>query len=77
MQQAAEQAHHGLFFNQGQCCCAGSRTFVEGKIYDEFVARSKVLAEQRVLGDPFDFKTTQGPQVMIFLLYVIKLFYNI
>ncbi|EPB79047.1 aldehyde dehydrogenase family protein [Ancylostoma ceylanicum] len=29
---AAEQAHHGLFFNQGQCCCAGSRVFVEGKV---------------------------------------------
>ncbi|CAI4232861.1 unnamed protein product [Auanema sp. JU1783] len=61
--QAAQQAHHGLFFNQGQCCCAGSRTFVEGKIYDEFVARSKELAEKMVIGDPFDLKTTHGPQV--------------
>ncbi|CAD6197241.1 unnamed protein product [Caenorhabditis auriculariae] len=60
---AIKQANHGLFFNQGQCCCAGSRTFVEGKVYDEFVARSKDLAEQSVLGDPFDCKTTQGPQV--------------
>ncbi|CAK5075277.1 unnamed protein product [Meloidogyne enterolobii] len=39
---AVEQAAFGLFFNQGQCCCAGSRTFVESKIYDEFVERSKV-----------------------------------
>jgi len=60
---AVEQASHGLFFNQGQCCCAGSRTFVEAKIYDEFVARSKSLAEKRVIGDPFDLKTDQGPQI--------------
>lgn len=31
--EAAAQANHGLFFNQGQCCCAGSRTFVEGKVW--------------------------------------------
>ncbi|CAJ0948154.1 unnamed protein product, partial [Mesorhabditis belari] len=60
---AVKQAHHGLFFNQGQCCCAGSRTFVEGKVYDEFIARSKELAQKRVVGDPFDLKTDQGPQI--------------
>lgn len=60
---AVKQAAHGLFFNQGQCCCAGSRTFVEKKVYDEFVERSKTLAEKRVVGDPFDLKTDQGPQV--------------
>ncbi|GMT14721.1 hypothetical protein PFISCL1PPCAC_6018, partial [Pristionchus fissidentatus] len=60
---AVKQANHGLFFNQGQCCCAGSRTFVEGKIYDEFVARSKDAAEKAVVGNPFDLSTTQGPQV--------------
>ena len=37
---AVEGAHFGLFFNQGQCCCAGSRLFVEEKVYDEFVERS-------------------------------------
>ncbi|CAJ0607909.1 unnamed protein product [Cylicocyclus nassatus] len=60
---AANQAHFGLFFNQGQTCCAGSRVFVEGKIYDDFIAKSKELAEKRVLGDPFDLKTEQGPQI--------------
>ncbi len=34
---AAAGAHFGLFFNQGQCCCAGSRLFVEEKVHDEFV----------------------------------------
>ncbi|XP_045606960.2 aldehyde dehydrogenase, mitochondrial [Procambarus clarkii] len=60
---AVEQAHFGLFFNQGQCCCAGSRIFVEDGIYDEFVERSVERAKTRSVGDPFDFKTEQGPQV--------------
>ena len=56
-------AHNALFFNQGECCCAGSRTMVHEDIYDAFVAKSKELALKRVVGDPFDAKTTQGPQV--------------
>jgi len=60
---AVKMAHFGLFFNQGQCCCAGSRVFVEEAIYDEFVERSVAAAKARKLGDPFDLNTEQGPQV--------------
>jgi len=60
---AVETAHFGLFFNMGQCCCAGSRTFVEDKIYDEFVERSAERAKKRTIGNPFDLNTEQGPQV--------------
>jgi aldehyde dehydrogenase (NAD+) len=63
MDAAIEGAHFGLFFNQGQCCCAGSRVFVEEKAYDEFVDRSAARANARTVGDPFDPKTEQGPQV--------------
>ena len=63
MQTAVEGSHFALFFNQGQCCCAGSRVFVEEKVYDEFVERSTARARQRAVGDPFDAKTEQGPQV--------------
>ena len=63
LEQSIEGAHFGLFFNQGQCCCAGSRLFVEEKCYDEFVANSVERAKQGIVGDPFDEKTTQGPQV--------------
>ncbi len=63
MDAAIEGSHFGLFFNQGQCCCAGSRVFVEEKAYDEFVDRSAARAKARVVGDPFDAKTEQGPQV--------------
>lgn len=60
---AVETSHFGLFFNMGQCCCAGSRTFIEDKIYDEFVERSAERAKKRTVGDPFDVNNEQGPQV--------------
>ena len=60
---AAAGAELGLFFNQGQCCCAGSRLFVEESVHDEFVDRVVKRAQQRVLGNPFDTETNQGPQV--------------
>ncbi|XP_051981506.1 aldehyde dehydrogenase, mitochondrial-like [Xyrauchen texanus] len=63
MEEAVEQSHLALFFNQGQCCCAGSRTYVQESVYDEFVERSVERAKKRVVGDPFDLKTEQGPQV--------------
>jgi aldehyde dehydrogenase (NAD+) len=63
MDMAIEGAHHSLFFNQGQCCNAGSRLFVEEKCYDDFVAKSVEKARQRTVGDPFDPNTKQGPQI--------------
>jgi aldehyde dehydrogenase (NAD+) len=63
MDQAVEGSHFALFFNQGQCCCAGSRLFVERKAYDQFVERSVDRAKRRTVGDPFDANTEQGPQV--------------
>jgi aldehyde dehydrogenase (NAD+) len=36
---AVNGSHFGLYLNQGQCCCAGSRVFIEETIYDEFVER--------------------------------------
>jgi aldehyde dehydrogenase (NAD+) len=63
LDEAVEGAHFGLFFNHGQCCCAGSRVFVEEKIYDRFVEKSGARARKRTVGDPFDPQTEQGPQV--------------
>ena len=63
MDAAIEGSHFALFFNQGQCCCAGSRVFVEEKAYDQFVERSAQRARKRTVGDPFDTNTEQGPQV--------------
>src|SRR5262245_21487703 len=60
---AVEGAYFGLFFNQGQCCCAGSRLFVEEKVHDEFVERLTAKAKSRRVGDPFEPGVEQGPQV--------------
>lgn len=34
---AVKQSTMGLFFNAGQCCIAGSRTYVHSSIYDKYV----------------------------------------
>ena len=60
---AAAGAHFALYFNQGQCCCAGSRLFVEDQVHDELVERLIQLNNNRKVGDPFDPQTEQGPQV--------------
>lgn len=60
---AIDGAYFGLFFNQGQCCCAGSRLFVQDSVYDEFVHKITAKAKGRKVGDPFHADTEQGPQV--------------
>jgi aldehyde dehydrogenase (NAD+) len=61
--QAVKWACFGIFLNHGQCCCAGSRVFVEESIYEEF--REKFLAQsaKHKVGDPFAADTFQGPQI--------------
>uniref|UniRef100_A0AAQ5XN90 Aldehyde dehydrogenase domain-containing protein n=1 Tax=Amphiprion ocellaris TaxID=80972 RepID=A0AAQ5XN90_AMPOC len=63
LEYAVEQAHSGLFFNQGQCCLAGSRVFVEEPVYEEFVRRSVERAKSKVLGNPLLPGVDQGPQI--------------
>jgi len=60
---AIEQAHFSLFFNAGQCCCAGSRAFVHEKIYDQFVERAAQHASTLRLGGQFTEGVQQGPQI--------------
>jgi aldehyde dehydrogenase (NAD+) len=63
LESAAAGSHFGLYFNQGQCCCAGSRLFVEDKIYDKFCDKLAGMNTGRKMGDPLDPATEQGPQV--------------
>src|SRR5262249_18416458 len=63
LDQAVNGAMMGIFFNQGQVCCAGSRLFVEEKVKDEFLGRFKEKAERITVGDPMDKATLMGPQV--------------
>ena len=60
---AAQGAMTGIFFNQGEVCCAGSRLFIEDQIYDESLAKLKKRAEALVVGNPMDPKTQMGAQV--------------
>ncbi|KAI0298762.1 aldehyde dehydrogenase [Multifurca ochricompacta] len=54
---------HGIFWNHGQNCCAGSRIYVQSGIYDEFLKRFTAQAKALKLGDPFAKDSYQGPQV--------------
>ncbi|CAO3630296.1 unnamed protein product [Cunninghamella echinulata] len=63
LDKAVKWAHHGIFFNHGQCCCAGSRVYVQEGIYDKFVEKFKELTAKTRVGDPLDETTYQGPQI--------------
>ncbi|KAH6904624.1 aldehyde dehydrogenase [Coprinopsis sp. MPI-PUGE-AT-0042] len=63
LDQAVNWAVHGLFWNHGQACCAGSRIFVQSGIYDEFLKRFTERTAAIRVGDPFGTETDQGPQV--------------
>ncbi|CAL1697198.1 unnamed protein product [Somion occarium] len=63
LEAAVNWAAFGIFWNQGQTCCAGSRIFVHAKIYDEFLHLFTEKAKQVKVGDPFHPDSKQGPQV--------------
>jgi betaine-aldehyde dehydrogenase len=63
IEQAVSGAMMGIFFNQGQVCCAGSRIFLDERVKDEFLDRFKARAEKIVVGDPMNAATQMGPQV--------------
>ncbi len=60
---AVQGTMRGIFFNQGEVCCAGSRLFVEESVRDKFLTKLKGCAEKLVVGDPMDPKTQMGAQV--------------
>jgi phenylacetaldehyde dehydrogenase len=56
-------AASAIFFNHGQCCCAGSRLMVHKKIFDKVVAGVADEAKKIKLGPGLDPSTQMGPLV--------------
>jgi len=63
LEAAADMAAFGIFFNQGEVCCAGSRLFVEESVHDEFVERLASHAAAINVGDPLDRSCQMGAQI--------------
>lgn len=60
LDQAVEGVINGIFFNQGEVCCAGSRLLVQESIAEEFIARLKERMTTLRVGDPMDKNTDIG-----------------
>jgi phenylacetaldehyde dehydrogenase len=52
-----------IFFNQGQCCCAGSRLFVHESVYDKVLQGVSDIASGINMGPGLDPQTGMGPLV--------------
>jgi len=60
---ATAGAANAIFFNHGQCCCAGSRLFVEDKIFDKVVEGVSESAKKIRVGPGMNPDTQMGPLV--------------
>jgi phenylacetaldehyde dehydrogenase len=63
LEAAIPGAASAIFFNHGQCCCAGSRLYVEENVFDQVVEGIAKHAEQIKLGPGLDPTTQMGPLV--------------
>ena len=60
---AVSGAASAIYFNHGQCCCAGSRLFVEKKVYDKIVPKLVDFSEKIKVGPGMLPSTEMGPLV--------------
>lgn len=58
--QAIEGIISGIYFNQGEVCCAGSRLLVQESILDRVVKKLRVRMASLRVGDPMDKNTDVG-----------------
>src|SRR5579862_2363898 len=63
LEAAIPGAANAIFFNHGQCCCAGSRLFVHHKHYDKVVEGITEFAKSIRVGPGLDVRTQMGPLV--------------
>src|SRR4029078_8686962 len=60
LDQAVERIVHGIYFNQGEVCCAGSRLLVQESIADALIDKLKDRLATIRVGDPLDKTTDVG-----------------
>ncbi|WP_254547087.1 aldehyde dehydrogenase family protein [Halomarina pelagica] len=60
---AVDVAIDAMFYNAGECCCAGTRLFVHDMLREQFVEEFAAAAEALVVGDPLLEKTDIGPKI--------------
>jgi phenylacetaldehyde dehydrogenase len=60
---AVAGAANAIFFNHGQCCCAGSRLYVESKAFDRVVDGVTAVAKKIKIGPGMRPDTQMGPLV--------------
>ncbi len=63
LQSSIPGAANAIFFNHGQCCCAGSRLYIEQEIFDDVVTGVADRAKKIKLGHGFHPDTDMGPLV--------------
>ena len=63
LDRAVETTITAIFFNTGECCCAGSRLFVHEDIKGEFMNKLAEAADDLEVGDPLLESTDLGPKV--------------
>jgi phenylacetaldehyde dehydrogenase len=63
IEQAIAGATNAIFFNHGQCCCAGSRLYIHESIYEKVLVGIKDNAEKIRLGIGMNKDTMMGPLV--------------
>ena len=60
LDQAIEGIINGIYFNQGEVCCAGSRLFVQESVYEPLIDKLKARLGTLRVGDPLDKNTDVG-----------------
>jgi phenylacetaldehyde dehydrogenase len=63
LERAIPGAANAIFFNHGQCCCAGSRLYVHKSVFDKVIEGVAAIAEKVKVGPGLDPTTEMGPLV--------------
>lgn len=63
LDKAVDVAVESMFFNTGECCCAGTRLFIHSDVSDPFVDDFVTTVSDLKMGDPLDDATELGPKI--------------